>query len=881
MIRLDTFLAANPDAYVHGPVFAERFDRFSFDSRIIQPGELFLAVRTAKADGHDHIAAACHGGAAGVVCQRPVDLSAFGATCIVVADTETAIRRHAGRVIRQAGIPVVAITGSVGKTTTKEMVAHVLGARFKVFRNPANFSGRFGLPIAIGELEPQHTLAVLEMAVDQFGEMALMTEMAPPTVGAVTLVAPAHLAAFGDLDGVAREKGTLVERLPAHGLAVLNGDDPRVAAMQGRTATRVALCHVDDAAGEQTAPHRVLSTPGGSPGGDSDRDPTRQPPMFQAHGVRVGIDGTRFVLETPGGARLDVALPWLGRHFAGAALIAAAVANHFDLPLTEVATRLASLPEVPGRLNRIPGLGGALILDDSYNASPEAVLAGLDVLADLPAARRLAILGDMAELGDASDESHRRVGRRAARVVDRLVTRGPQAALIAEGARAAGLDPAAIAVTLTTEDAVAATRPHLGPGVVAFVKGSAVARMEQVVAGLMAEPADAARRLVRQDAAWRQIVVLQPDRPTWVEIDLGAIAGNTRALARIAAPAEVMAVLKADGYGHGAVRVAHTALRNGASACGVACLSEAQVLRRAGIDAPILVLGYTPAWQARDAVRAGVAITVFDVETAVALDQAARALDSTIHVHVKVDTGMRRLGLAPDAVPVFLRRLTDLPGLVVDGVFTHTACADDLSPVGRTATAEQLAQLRRVLDHLDAAGLRPPKVHAANSALMLAEPGARYDMVRPGLALYGLAPSDAVDIAAHGLRPALAWKTQVAQVRELVVGDAVGYGHAWRATRASRIATIPVGYADGFRRAPKTWRHVLVQGSGAPLVGRVSMDQCAVDVTDIPGVRQGDEVVLIGTQGERRITAEDVGRWLGTINYEVVSTILARVPRVS
>lgn len=874
MIRLDAFLAANPDARVHGPVFAERFDRFSFDSRIVQPGELFLAVRTAKADGHDHIAAACRGGAGGVVCQRPVDLSAYGATCIVVPDTEAAIRRHAGHVVRQAGIPVVAITGSVGKTTTKEMVAHVLAARFRVFRNPANFSGRFGLPIALGELEPQHTLAVLEMAVDQFGEMAMMTDMAPPVVGAVTLVAPAHLAAFGDLDGVAREKGMLVACLPRHGLAVLNGDDPRVAAMARRTAAPVALCHVEGADGDP-------GPPGAAEAHEGRGHASSAANAFRASGIRVGLDGTAFTIETPRGARADVAMPWLGRHFVGSALIAAAVADHFGLPLDTVVARLATLPEVPGRLNRIPGIDGSLILDDSYNASPEAVLAGLEVLAGLPAARRIAVLGDMAELGDASDESHRRVGRRAAGVVDRLVTRGPQAALIAEGARAAGLEPAAIAVTLTAADAIAAAQPWLGPGVVALVKGSAVARMEQVVAGLMAEPADVPRRLVRQDAAWRQIVVLQPDRPTWVEIDLGAIAGNARALARIAAPAEVMAVLKADAYGHGAVRVAHTALRNGASACAVACLSEAQTLRHAGIDAPILVLGYTPAWQAREAVRAGVSITVFDLETALALDEAARALDTTVHVHVKVDTGMRRLGLAPTGVAPFLRQLCDLPGLAVDGLFTHTACADDLSPDGHAATAAQLAALRRVLAEVDAAGLRPPKVHAANSALMLGAPEARYDLVRPGIALYGLAPSPNVDIAAHGLRPALAWKTQIAQVRDLAAGDAVGYGHTWRAERASRIATIPVGYADGFRRAPRTWQHVLVRGAAAPLVGRVSMDQSTVDVTDIQGARQGDEVVLIGGQGDRRITAEDVADWLGTVNYEVVATILARVPRVS
>ncbi len=874
MIHLPAFLAANPAARLHGPAFAEAFDSFCYDSRIIQPGQLFVAYRTDKGDGHAFIEAACRGGAAGVVCQEERDLASFGVTCVVVPDCQQAMERYAAHVVCSSGLRIVGVTGSAGKTGAKEMLAHVLAGHLRVFKSPKNYNGYFGLPIALGYLDPEVDVAVLEMGIDRFGEMALMAGIAPPEVAVVTVVAPAHLAIFGSIEAIAREKGELVAALPAQGLAVLNLDDPRVAAMAGRTAARAVFY-------------------GAAPGAD-----------YRMEDVRLTRGGTEFVLVA-GDRRVPARLPWLGAHYARTALAAVAVAAHFGMSLEAAVARLASLAPNPGRLNPIPGRAGSLILDDSYNASPDAVLAGLAVLAELGAARRIAVLGDMAELGEMSDEAHRTAGRRAAEVVDVLVTRGKSAALIAEGARAAGLDPARIAVTYTAEDAIAATLPYLGTGdiattlphldtgdvaaarphrdigAIALVKGSAVARMEQVVAGLMAAPERAPELLVRQDAAWRQIVVLQPDRPTWVEIDLGAIAGNARILERLAAPAAVMAVLKADAYGHGAVQVAHTALRNGARACGVACLSEGLALRQAGIDAPILVLGYTPAWQAREAIRAGLAVTLFDQDTAAAFSQAAQAVDRPARVHVKVDTGMRRLGLDPGAVPAFLAALRDLPGIEVDGLFTHTACADDLSPDGRAATEAQLAAFRGLLDKLDASGLRPPCVHAANSAVLLGYPDARFDLVRPGIALYGLAPSAEVDTAALGLRPALAWKTQVGQVRDLAPGDAVGYGHTWRAERPSRVATIPVGYADGFRRAPRTWRHVLVRGAPAPVVGRVSMDQTTIDVTDIPGVRQGDEVVLIGRQGERAISAETGGEWLGTINYEVVAAILARVPRVS
>jgi alanine racemase len=848
VIQLADFLAANPEARVHGPVFAEAFSGFCFDSRIVQPGELFLAVKTAKADGHDYIDAACREGAAGVVCQRPMALSSYGATCVVVPDTERSIQRFAASAVRAAGVPVIAITGSAGKTTTKEAIAHALAGRFRVFRNPANYSGRFGLPIALGGLARDCELAVLEMACDHFGEMAVMLDIAPPATAVVTVVAPAHLAAFGDLDGVAREKGLLVERLPADGLAILNADDPRVSAMASRTDARVVTLACD------------------------------RPADYRAREVHVDRDGTSFELVAHGTAT-RIRLPWLGAQFARSALAAVAVAEHYGLERAEIVDRLAGLAPVKGRLNPLPGLAGSLILDDSYNASPLAVMAGLDVLAQLPADRRIAVLGEMAELGDQSEEGHREVGRRAASVVDLLVTRGNEAGLIADEARAAGLPSDRIAVTYTAADAVAATAARLAPGTVVLAKGSAVARMEQVVAGLMAEPHRAGELLVRQDAAWRQIVVIQPDRPTWLEIDHGAIAANTRRLRALAGEAELMVVLKADAYGHGAVQVAHTALHNGASWCGVACVPEGQILRQAGVEARTLVLGYTPAWQVGEALRLHLAIAVFDMDTARAVSQAALALERAARVHVKVDTGMHRLGLPVSEVPAFLRQLRQLPGIVVEGLFSHLACADDLSPGGRAFTDEQLMAFERLVAELASCGLRPPIVHIANSAALLTRSNARYQLVRPGLAFYGLSPAAQIPVA--GLSPALTWKTQVAQVRELEPAEGVGYGLAWRAGRPSIVATIPVGYADGFRRGPATWREVLVRCCRAPVVGRVSMDQSTIDVTDAPGVRQGDEVVLIGRQGHDAISVDDVAAWLGTIGYEVVSEILARVPRLS
>jgi len=895
---------------VIGPVRAEVFSGFCFDSRIAEPGQLFVAVRTARADGHDHIADAARAGATGVLCQHPPgaegdgqpDPATLGITCIVVDDTREALLRWSSHVVAAWGVRVVAITGSVGKTTTKEMIAHALAGSFSVFRNPANYSGRFGLPIALGGLTPRHEIAVLEMAADHFGEIRLLTEVAPPEIGIVTRVAPAHLEAFGGVDAVAREKGALVEALPAGptGLAILNADDERVAAMADLTSAQVVRLHVlaaeDSAAGASGNGPAAVAGAGSHPRAGA-ANPSVAPDDLWAWDVRLGRDGTRMRVGGPAASGrpdggIEVVLPWLGRHFAYGALAAFAVGRRLGLDDALIASRLASLEPVPGRLNPLEGLAGALLLDDTYNASPVAVMAALDVAEALSAegvregtggsARTIVALGDMAELGARSAAEHRAIGRAMARRADLLVTCGPEVELTAQGARDAGMPAERVVVTNRTEDAVDAIRPYLGPGAVVLAKGSAVSRMERVVAALMLHPERAAETLVRQDAGWRRVVVTIPDRPTWLEIDLGAVAHNARCLAEMAAPAALMAVVKADAYGHGAVQVARTALRHGASWLGVACLPEAAALRRAGIDAPILVLGYTPAWQAREAVRLDLRVTVYDIETARALAEAGAALRRQVRVHIKVDTGLHRLGLPSEDIAGLIASLAQPPyggHLEVEGIFTHLAAADSRDSRSAGATAAQLASFGRLVAELEARGTRPRLAHAANTAALIEHPDARYEMVRGGIALYGLAPS--AEVRCEGLRPVLAWKTEVAQVRALRSGESIGYGLAWTARRDSVVATIPVGYADGFRRAPKTWRYALVRGVMAPLVGRVSMDQASLDVTDVPGVRQGDEVVLIGRQGDHVITAETVADWLGTINYEVVSAILPRVARVS
>jgi len=378
---------------------------------------------------------------------------------------------------------------------------------------------------------------------------------------------------------------------------------------------------------------------------------------------------------------------------------------------------------------------------------------------------------------------------------------------------------------------------------------------------------------------------------TWAEIDLNAIAGNVRELRRLASPtAKVMAVVKANGYGHGAVEVARTALANGAEWLGVARLAEAVPLREAGLGAPILVFGYTPPAGAGRLIDLDLRQSVYSLEAAQAYSTAAAARGERIRVHVKVDTGMGRLGLVPAALSghhpgeavgeEFIRAATAiarLPGIDAEGIFTHFAAADSAD---RSYANGQLSLFLEVLSALRAHGLEFPVRHAANSAALIQMPESHLDLVRPGIALYGLRPSDEVDLGRVALKPAMALKTRIIHLKSVPAGSCISYGMTYRTPSPTTIATVPAGYADGYCRRFSSRGWMLVHGRRVPVLGRVCMDLTMLDVGAVLGARVEDEVVIFGTQGNEFISADDLAGELGTINYEIVCDVSSRVPRV-
>ncbi|MFZ5571963.1 MAG: alanine racemase [Thermodesulfobacteriota bacterium] len=378
---------------------------------------------------------------------------------------------------------------------------------------------------------------------------------------------------------------------------------------------------------------------------------------------------------------------------------------------------------------------------------------------------------------------------------------------------------------------------------------------------------------------------------TRVEIDLSRIAHNTKMLRKITLPrARLMAVVKADAYGHGAAAVAGCAIQYGADTLGVARIREAAALREAGLTAPILVFGHTPPEITEQLIHHELIQTVFATRDAYAYDRAAGLLGKKLPVHLKIDTGMGRLGFCGIAsrrdmegrrtiqdLLGAIETIARLPHLVLDGMYTHFAAADEAD---KTSALGQLEYFTTLIRALEGRAIEIPVKHAANSAAILDLPQSHLDMVRAGIALYGLYPSDQVNRQTVSLLPAMAFKSRIIQVKKVPAGFRVSYGGDYSAPAATSIATVPVGYADGLNRRLSSRGVMLVHGRRAPIAGRVCMDLTMLDVGQIPDVAPGDEVVIFGRQGEAFISADEVAASLNTINYEIVSTIAQRVPRV-
>ncbi|MCH5266586.1 MAG: alanine racemase [Lachnospiraceae bacterium] len=364
---------------------------------------------------------------------------------------------------------------------------------------------------------------------------------------------------------------------------------------------------------------------------------------------------------------------------------------------------------------------------------------------------------------------------------------------------------------------------------------------------------------------------------TYAEVNLEAIRHNIREVRKKIRPeTKIMAVVKADAYGHGAVTVAK-ALESLVEAYGVAMIEEALELREAGLDKEILILGYTGREWFPEVIRHGISQTIYSYEMAEQLNEAARSMEKPVKVHIKLDTGMSRLGFAPVKENiVVVKRIAELSHIEIEGIFSHFARADE------TTIGPVRGPFRRYMEfveELESEGLLIPVRHISNSAAIISFPEANLDMVRAGIITYGLYPSEEVPKEKISLMPAMQWKSRISQVRNIEAGTGVSYGGTFIAGHSMRIATVPVGYADGLKRDLSGRGRVLVRGKYAPILGRVCMDQFMIDITEIPEAVRGDAVTIFGTDGEAGISVEEIAELSHSFNYEFVCSVAGRVPR--
>lgn len=369
------------------------------------------------------------------------------------------------------------------------------------------------------------------------------------------------------------------------------------------------------------------------------------------------------------------------------------------------------------------------------------------------------------------------------------------------------------------------------------------------------------------------------ERRTWAEVDLDAIAHNMKEIRKITNPsAQIMAVVKADAYGHGFLEVTRTLLDNGADRLAVAVLQEGKQLRSRGVDVPILVLGALMEEDIEDYINFNITPNVFTYDQAKAISYIAEKKEIVTKIHIKIDTGMSRIGFVAtednSAIVDEIAKIAKLPYIEIEGIFSHFATSDEND---RSYTLLQFKRFMDVVNKLETKNIIIPIKHICNSAGIMMYPEMHLDMVRPGVILYGMYPSDEVDKSRLNLKPAMTLKSRITFVKEVEAGRGVSYGKEYITKGPTKIATVPIGYADGYLRKLSKKGKMMVHGQLVPIIGRICMDQCMIDVTNVNNIERGDEVIIFSDSG---ITIDDVAKWLDTINYEVACVIGKRIPRI-
>jgi alanine racemase len=830
-VQLDT-LAKRTGGELRGPSSALRVERIATDSRGAAPGALFVALKGEHTDGHRFLEAAFRNGAAAAM----VSASEIGAlapspqwTLVVVPDPLRSLQALAAWQRREYFGKVLAITGSNGKTIVKDALKAMLAGR-RVLASPGSYNSQLGLPLAVLSAESRLDLAILEAGISAPGEMARLEEIAAPDFGILTNIGMAHFAAFGSREAIAREKMVLFRHIAEDGWLLLPGNEKALEAPSKEL-------------------HCRLYPMGGAAQGDG-----CCPVSLSV--VSLIEDGQLLELTVNAEGRRNLAVKTRSPEIIADLHLAAVAAHLLGVSLDEMVSALDGYVPNPTRMELWSSPQGIRIINDAYSADPMSVQAALRsaTLGAPLEGRKIFVFAGMHELGTSSDREHRQVGAQAGECgySHVLLVGNGDLKSTADGYMAAKKDGHLIAVPNPKELKNQLLR-LLRPGDTVLFKGPRHAGMVEAVQDFSGA--------IAQRCQW---------------IDLGAIEGNIARLRRRCGGAHILAMLKAMAYRTELVRLGSWMSRLGIHHIGVSSASEGVDVRRTGAEQDILVFLADPE-DIDNLCRYRLTPVIHSRELVESFTQSLSASGRVLDVHLKVDTGMHRLGVEPGSVVDLARRMRDSGWLRLAGVCTHFSSADD--PKSDAFTLRQIAEFDQVVCDLRAAGFDQLRVHAANTAAAIRFPEARYDLVRIGLGLYGLYPSPAVEHELN-LELAIGVTSRISSVQEFPIGSTLGYNRTFTATRKIRVGVVPFGYDDGLPWALSGTGEVLVEGHRARIVGRISMDQMQVDVTDIPGISAGAEVLIYGARNGHVLRPEEVAGRAGTISHELLTRLGERVHRI-
>ncbi|MEY4353833.1 MAG: alanine racemase [Cyanobacteriota bacterium] len=789
----------------------------AIDSRRVQPGDLFFALPGRHADGHAFLDAALGAGASLVVMGRGWPLPAGPA--LVVQDPLVALQQLAAWYRRRHIRQVVAITGSNGKTIVKDALTAAVASRFRVAASPGSWNSQVGVPLAVLQAPPGTELGVFEAGVSAPGEMGQLAAVLQPEFGILVNVGLAHLASFGSREATAREKMGLFQGTPAPQWVLLP-EDPLLDAFP-------------------------LSSPVLHPGRELPRLLAREP-IANGLLLTLAFAGQQTPLQIPVRTRSAPLVHDL--------LVAITAAVRLGVEPEALALALHDYSFGPTRMETWRTPEGVTIVNDTASSDPLSVQAALDAVAASPEAKgkRIFLFGGMAELGEREEMEHHLIGQVAAQrgFSHLLLLPHPAQAATAAGWRAA--TPEAPVLELADPHALRRQLRELAQrDDLLLVKGPSSSGLTALACELWESMAP--RRLV---------------------VDVGAIRENiARFQALCGREVAILAVLKAWAYGTELARLASALQEGGVDWIGVSAADEGAIVRRAGVHLPILVL-LMDRDEVDKAVRYRLTPVVYSLPFALALVEGLRQLGASLEVHLEIETGMGRLGVAPEEALTVVRLLRSSGVVRLTGVMTHLASADD--PAADDETRGQLAVFDAVVAAIQAEVEEPLVVHAAATSGAARFPEARYGMVRLGLGLYGIPPSPAVGEALD-LQLAVAFVSRLVQVTTLNRGQRVGYNGTYVVEAPQqRVGIVAAGYNDGVPWSLSNRGEVMLHGQRVPIIGRVSMDSMAIDLSAVPQAAVGDEVLLFGTYEGQTLRPEEVAARAGTIPYDLLVHVDSR-----